>query len=490
MTDAPEIQGTCPDRFAAVKDAFAANFTDAPEGLNELGARFSVCIGGERVIDLWGGHANAARTAPFTQTTLTPVFSTGKAVMAILMATAVERGTLAYDERVAALWPAFGQAGKDQVTVGQLLSHQSGLPGFSETVDPALWFDPAAVLERLCAQAPMWPPGEGSGYHPITIGYLAGELFRLVERRSMGTALRQDFADLDLWIGLPQAEHGRVAQLRKPASAPDLGVIDAIKAAAFLDRGSAPGGRGSTEWRMMEIPSANLHGTALGLARMLSVVATGGMLDGRQVLSPGVVAEASKERVYGQDRVLPFVMSWGAGFTRNHGLNIFGPNPDAVGHCGWGGSCAFADPATGVSAAYVMTRQSPHLIGDPRAQRLIEALYARFKRADIQASPLSSRPQRSGEPGRFDAIKRPPGNRACDYPGDGWNAPDLLPDSRFAPSGRVSNAAAVPDNRWRDFRDDKAEGRFKRARRSLSAPDVRRGRGRLRRPRIPSLLAR
>lgn len=375
MTDAPDIHGTCPDRFGAVKDAFAANFTDAPEGLNELGARFSVCIGGEPVIDLWAGHAEPARTRPFTDTTLAPVYSTGKAVMATLMATAVERGRLAYDERVAALWPAFGHAGKDRITVAQLLSHQAGLSGLTGEFDPAIWFDRQAVLDRLCAQTPMWPPGEGSGYHPVTIGYLAGELFRLTDGRTMGTALRQDFPDLDLWIGLPAAEHDRVAQTRKPSAAPSLGDLDAIKRAAFLDRGSSPGPRESGVWREQEIPSANLHGTALGLARILSIMATGGRLDGRQVLSPGVVAEASKERVYGQDRVLPFVMSWGAGLTRNRGLDIFGPNPDAVGHCGWGGSCAFADPARGVSAAYVMTRQSPHLIGDPRPQRLIAAFY-------------------------------------------------------------------------------------------------------------------
>ncbi|MDZ4363451.1 serine hydrolase domain-containing protein, partial [Brevundimonas sp.] len=269
----PDIHGPCPERFARVREAFAANFTDAPEGLNELGARFSVCIAGEPVIDLWAGHADTARTRPFAADTLVPVFSTGKAIMALMMATAVERGKLAYEERVADLWPAFGQAGKDRITVGQMMSHQAGLPGFAEAVPPELWFDPPAVLERLAAQAPMWEPGTASGYHPITIGYLAGELFRIVEGRSMGQALRQDFAlphDLDLWIGLPEAEHHRVAQMRKPSAAPDLGIIDDVKRAAFLDRGSSPGGRGSAEWRAMEIPSANLHGTALGLARMMS----------------------------------------------------------------------------------------------------------------------------------------------------------------------------------------------------------------------------
>jgi CubicO group peptidase (beta-lactamase class C family) len=299
-------------------------------------------------------------------------------VMALMIARCVDKGLLSYEDRVADHWPAFGAAGKEQLTVGQLMSHQSGLPGFSDGVEPAIWFDRQAVLDKLAAQTPLWAPGTASGYHPITIGYLAGELFRIVDGRTMGAALREDFAqpfDLDLWIGLPESEHGRVAQLRKPAAAPDLGPIDAIKKAAFLDRGSAPGGRGSTEWRMAEIPSANLHATAKDLARMTSIVATGGVLDHLPVLSEETLTQATRERIHGLDRVLPFDMSWAAGFTRNQGLNIFGPNPKAVGHCGWGGSMVFADQAAGVSAAYVMTRQSPHLLGDPRALRLVEALY-------------------------------------------------------------------------------------------------------------------
>ena len=374
MSDLPEIHGLCPPRFGAVKDAFAANFTDAPEGLNELAAGFSVCVDGETVVDLRAGWADTARTRPFQADTLVPVFSTGKAVMATLIALCVERGLLDYERPVASYWPAFGAAGKEAVTVGQLMSHQAGLPGFDEAVEPSLWFDPVSVLERLCSQAPMWAPGTASGYHPITIGYLAGELFRRVDGRSMGTALREEFPGLDLWIGLPEAEHDRVAQMRKPTAAPDLGTIDAVKRSAFLDKGSAPGGRGSTEWRMMEIPSANLHGTARDLARLMTVLVAGSF-EGREMLSEATLAAARRERIHGQDRVLPFVMGWAAGWTMNAGLEVFGPNPAALGHYGWGGSCAWADPEARLSAAYVMTRQSPHLIGDPRAVRLQTALY-------------------------------------------------------------------------------------------------------------------
>lgn len=379
MTDQPEIHGLCPPRFGAVKDAFAANFTDAPEGLNEVGARFSITLEGETVIDLWAGSADTAGQKPFTQATLVPIFSSGKAVMALLMARLVEQGKLSYADRVADHWPEFAQNGKDQLTVGQLMSHQSGLPGFDEAVDPAIWYDPPAVIERLAAQKPMWQPGTASGYHPISIGLMAGEIFRRLDGRTMGTALREDFCipfGLDLWIGTPPSEHDRAAEMKRPSALPNLGQMDALKMAAFVNRGAAPGGRGSAEWRQAEIPSANMHAAGVDLARLLSIIANGGQLEGRSFLSPQTLSDLSRERIHGPDKVLPFTLSWAAGLMRNEGLDIFGPNPDALGHCGWGGSLVFADAAARVSGAYVMNRQSPHLIGDPRAVRLVQAFYA------------------------------------------------------------------------------------------------------------------
>ena len=378
MTDAPDIHGPCPDPFGPVRDAFARNFTDGPEGLDEIGARFTVCRAGEVVLDLWGGQADSLNDRPFGPDTLAPVFSTGKAVMALMIAWAVERGLLDYEAPVSDVWPGFGQAGKADITLAQLMSHQAGLAGPSPAIDPTLWFEPEKVLDVLCRQGPLWAPGTASGYHPITVGYLAGELFRRADGRTMGEALKADFADpagLDLWLGLPDPEHGRVARMKKPTAAPDLGPIDAIKTAAFLDKGSAPAGRGSAEWWRMEIPSANMHATAEALARMLALALPEGVAG--RTLSGATRTALMQERVSGPDRVLPFDLSWGAGVMRNQGEGaVFGPNPGTVGHCGWGGSCAFADPATGITAAYVMTRQSPHLIGDPRPMRLIEALYA------------------------------------------------------------------------------------------------------------------
>ncbi|HPA37186.1 MAG TPA: serine hydrolase domain-containing protein [Phenylobacterium sp.] len=369
-----EVHGVCPDRFASVREAFTANF-DAGQ---ELGARFCLVERGEVVVDLWAGHADRARTRPFDAATLTPVFSTTKAIAAILIARLVEAGRLDYAQPVAEVWPDFAQAGKAGITVEQVMSHQAGLSGFPEAMDPALWFDWDAICAKLAALAPLWPPGTASGYHPITYGYLAGEIFRRVDRRTMGTALREDLAaplNLDLWIGLPDDQHGRVADLQRPSALAKFGAPNPALTAAFQTAWSSPAGRRQAEWRRIEIPSANGHATALGLARLMGALANGGWLEGEMVLAPALIAELSRERIRGQDLVLPYEMSWGAGVMRNETVHPWGPGAETFGHSGWGGSCAFADPQTGLAGAYVMNRQSADLLGDPRARRLIEAAY-------------------------------------------------------------------------------------------------------------------
>ena len=371
----PEIHGLCPERFSGVRAAFEDNFATG----QELGARFSLVQRGELVVDLWAGFADRQRTKAFDETTLTPVFSTTKAIAALLIARLVDAGKLDYAQPVADVWPEFAQAGKGAITVEQVMSHQEGLSGFPEEMEPSLWFDWDAICAKLAAMAPLWPPGTASGYHPITFGYLAGEIFRRVDGRTMGTALREDLAGpfgLDLWIGLPDAEHHRAADLQRPSGLPNFGEINAATKAAFLTPWSSPAGRGQAEWRRIEIPSANGHATAPALARLIGALANDGWLDGETILSPALIAEASRERIHGQDLVLPFVMSWGAGFMRNSAVKVWGPGEQTFGHSGWGGSCAFADPETGLAGAYVMNKQSTDLIGDARAKRLIEAAYA------------------------------------------------------------------------------------------------------------------
>jgi CubicO group peptidase (beta-lactamase class C family) len=371
----PQVHGLCPPRLDAVRAAFAANFA---EGL-ELGARFCLAIEGEVVVDLWGGFADRAQSQPFDQATLTPIFSTTKALAALMIARLVDQDALWYDQPVAEVWPEFAQAGKAGLTVEQVLSHQAGLCGLPEPMDPALWFDWDAITAKLAAMAPLWPPGTASGYHPTTFGYLAGEMFRRVDGRTLGTALREDIAEplgLDLWIGLPQAQDGRVAEVRRPPALPDFGEITEPKRLAFLTPWAAAPTHDQDRWRRAEIPSANGHATAEALARLMAVLACDGAAGGRTILSPGRAAEASRQRICGQDLVLSAKISWAAGFMRNQGLGLYGPGAQSFGHSGWGGSCAFADPERRLSGGYVMNRQSAMLIDDPRPRRLIEAAYA------------------------------------------------------------------------------------------------------------------
>lgn len=370
-----EILGVCPPKFAAVRAVFARHFD---EGL-ELGARFCLAIDGEIVIDLMGGVADRAGTKPFGPDTLTPLFSTTKAVASLMIARLVGHGRLAYDTPVADVWPAFAAAGKNALTVAQVLSHQGGLCGLIGPMAPADWLEWDQICATLAAMAPLWPPGTASGYHPVTFGYLAGEIFRHVDGRTLGAALREDIAapsGLDLWIGLPDSEHPRVADVRRPPAMPDLGVMTEPKRLAFFTPWSSPGGVPADVYRRAEIPSANGHATAAALARLMAILAGDGLLDGRRLLPPGLAAEASRERISGPDLVLPYDMSWGAGFILNEGLWIYGPGARAFGHSGWGGSCAFADPERGLSGAYVMNRQSADLIADRRSRALIEASYS------------------------------------------------------------------------------------------------------------------
>ena len=370
-----EIEGFAAPRFGAVKDAFAANFE---EGL-ELGARFSVVQAGELVVDLWAGHADRTRKQPFDARTLTPIFSTTKAIAAILIARAVQDGRLAYGQRVAELWPEFAQGGKSEVTVEQAISHQAGLCGFTEAMEPSLWFDWDAICDRLAAMTPLWPPGTASGYHPVTFGFLAGEIYRRACGRTIGTALREDLGQpfgLDIWIGLPDSELARVSGVQRPSSLPDFGEINAATRAAFLEPWSSPGGRPHADWQRAELPSVNGHATGESLARLMGALANGGGLDGGEVLTPALIAEVSRERIHGQDLVLPFVMSWGAGVMRNGTEKPWGPARESFGHSGWGGSCAVADPETKLGFGYVMNKQGVKLMGDDRPRRLIEAVYA------------------------------------------------------------------------------------------------------------------
>ncbi|MEE9348126.1 MAG: serine hydrolase domain-containing protein [Robiginitomaculum sp.] len=369
------VSGHCDPQFTAVREAFAANFN---EGL-ELGAGFAVYKDGKLVIDLIGGFSDRKTETPWKPDTIVPVFSSTKAIAAIVIAHLADQDKLGYNQAVSSFWPQFAANGKAAITIGDVLSHQAGLSGITDpNFTSADWYDWDKTCATLAAQKPIWELGSACGYHPVTYGYLAGEIAQRIDGRSLGTILREDFCEplgIDFHIGLPKSEHDRCAYLGKPRQVPSLGEINPATKAAFMEKWSTSAGAGDiTSWREMEIPSTNGHGTALALAKLMTVLIDG-RIDGKVYLAEDILRDFKAARISGPNLVLPFDMTFGAGIMHNDPNYFYGPNIETVGHSGWGGSCLFADSKAGISAAYVMNSQSHHLLGDPRPVRLIKALY-------------------------------------------------------------------------------------------------------------------
>ncbi|MFE3514483.1 serine hydrolase domain-containing protein [Streptomyces sp. NPDC059166] len=379
----PQIHGHCDDRFAAVRDAFEANFTER----DELGAAVTVLLDGAPVVDLWGGWADGARTRAWERDTVVNVWSTTKGPTALCAHVLADRGLLDLDAPVAAYWPEFASEGKESVRVRHLLSHRSGVAGLRDPHTLAELYDWETTTARLAATAPWWEPGTRSGYHAISYGFLVGEVVRRITGLLPGEFLRQEITDplgIDFSVGLPEKDAGRVAELVQPKAvareqAALFALMEPVAVASLLNPGTGIAAANTPEWRAAEIPAANGHGTARAVAALYGIVAGRGSLDGRRILS-----EEAAERIReGQGPCRDLVL--GAGFTHETELGLglwlsgpngsYGPNPRAVGHDGAGGSCGLADPEAGVSIGYVMNRMGPHIADDPRKTALVDAVY-------------------------------------------------------------------------------------------------------------------
>jgi CubicO group peptidase (beta-lactamase class C family) len=370
------IQGETRRGFERVRGVFEDNFRT--EG--EVGASFAVVRDGEWLVDLWGGHRDRARTRPWERDTLINVYSTTKGMAALCVAICVDRGLFKYETRVAEIWPEFAQAGKGEVTVEVLLSHQAGLCGLRERISVESFYDHAGMARRLAAMEPWWKPGTANGYHAVTFGFLAGELVRRATGRSLGTFFRDEVArplGADFWIGLPESEDARVAEMLPPAEPPAPREPDP-PAAALAALGNPPLDMSIPNvraWRAAEIPAANGQGNARALARVYGVLARGGEQDGVRLLSPPTLLRATALRCDRRDIVLTLPLRWAAGFVLNTPPR-YGPDPASFGHSGAGGSVGFADPVRRLGFGYAMNQMQSNLEGDPRTLRLIEAVYA------------------------------------------------------------------------------------------------------------------
>src|SRR3984957_14674791 len=168
------IGGDVDEGYGKVADAFRANFA----AHREVGAAVAVYRNGVKVVDLWGGYRIGFRKTPWQQDTIVNMFSTTKGIASLAVTVAASRGLISYDAKVAEYWPEFAQAGKAEVTVRQLLSHQAGLPALDAPLRLADLTDLKKLSAALAAQAPAWLPGTRHGYHALTLGWYESELIR------------------------------------------------------------------------------------------------------------------------------------------------------------------------------------------------------------------------------------------------------------------------------------------------------------------------
>ncbi len=389
-------EGICRPGFERVAEAFEKNFKDK----GEIGASVCLTVGGETVVDLWGGVADPKTKAPWTRDTVSIVFSCTKGATALCAHVLASRGQLDLDAPVSELWPEFAQQGKDRVTTRMMLDHSSAVPAVRAPVKDDGPYDWAYMTERLAAEVPFWEPGTRNGYHGFTFGWTVGEMVRRASGKSLGAFFREEIAGplgLDFWIGLPEEIEPRVAPIvphvYKAADAVtpfmrDLATNKESVAALFYFNNGAwrSGGANSRAGHAAEIGAANGITNARGLAGMYAPLANGGgdLVDATTLSRMGEVSMATHD-----DVTLRIPTRFALGFMksmdnrkRSLAAKLWGEDCDSVimssaafGHVGAGGSLGFADPVAGMSFGYTMNRMGPGLLMNERGQSLVDAAY-------------------------------------------------------------------------------------------------------------------
>jgi CubicO group peptidase (beta-lactamase class C family) len=357
-----DIQGSYDELFSAVPGALA----ELLDG-GDSGGSVAVFVDGEPVVDVWGGFADAERTVPWQRDTITNVWSVTKTMTALCALVLADRGELDLDAPVRRYWPEFGAAGKEKVLVRHLLSHTAGLPDWDGPIEDL--YDWPSATARLAALAPQWEPGSAAGYHSLTQGFLVGEVIRRISGRSVGEFFAREVAaplGADFHIGLPAEHDHRVAP-----SVPPPGRDEDYAAGA--PAATAPPGAttirvrdgNGVAWRRAQIPAASGFGNARSVALVQSVMACGGALRGRRLLSPAGCDRAKEEQFQGVDRLLGMPVRYGLGY------GLFG---GALGWGGWGGSIVMIEPDDRMAVAYV-TAQMREPADDQRGLQIVMSAY-------------------------------------------------------------------------------------------------------------------
>lgn len=378
------IEGTIDEGYGAIGDAFAKNFADH----GEVGAAFSLYVDGEIKVDIWAGVADKWTGDPWQQDTMELVFSSTKGAAAICVAQLVEAGSLSYDDTVASHWPEFAAEGKGEITVGQMMSHQAGLCAVDAPITLEEMLAVGPVVDALAAQTPLWEPASAHGYHALTYGWLAGELVRRIDGRTIGQYFAEEIAaplGLDFYIGLPEAEESRVATLINAPrpTGEELELMLQVAGPGTLGGRALTmdgltlitGGKGnpfnSREFHATEMPAANGITNARSLARMYA--ATIGEVDGVRLTNDETVESMRAERVHGPDKCLVVDTRFSVGFML-HGELTKMITDGSFGHAGAGGSLGYANPELGIGYGYVMNQMGGGIAGDPRTVVLNNAV--------------------------------------------------------------------------------------------------------------------
>ena len=369
-----KVKGQCNEQFGRVKDLFQELHTSG----KEKGSSYAVYKDGEAIIDIWSGYSDADETKPWERNNLATVWSTTKGVAAITCALAVERGLLDYSEKVSYYWPEFSVNGKEDITVEMLLSHQAGICG-AQTEEVNDYYDQELMASKLANMKPIWEPGTASGYHSMTFGWLTTELIKRVTGKTLGVYFREEIGndrDIDFYIGLPESEENRVAEMIPFSKEDNNQNENAEPNDAQKASGSGPNllkPQNTRAWRAAEIPSANGQGSAYGLAKLYSLIVPSD--PSLKILKDSTVDAMTRSRIEGRDMVLGVVTRWGAGFIMNKHKVIYGPVEESFGHSGFGGSCAFGDPKNKLGISYVMNKMKNNAAGDGRSIALINETY-------------------------------------------------------------------------------------------------------------------
>jgi CubicO group peptidase (beta-lactamase class C family) len=369
------IDGICDPKFQAAADIFERNFdTDA-----DLGASFCATVEGEVVVDLWGGFADEARTRPWKKDTIVNVYSTTKTMTALTALMLADRGLIDFDAPVARYWPEFAAAGKAAVKVSHLMSHSSGLSGWKEKVSVEDIYDWDKACALLAAQEPFWAPGTASGYHALTQGNLVGEVVRRVTGKSLGTVFREEIAEplgADFHIGLPASEDGRVADLIPPPPPPPTDQpIPELTRNIFTNPPINPLDTRTRAWRAAEIPAAGGHGNARSIAQIHTILANGGVAQGRRFMSEAGCRKALEPQIEGVDLVLGMPARFGLGFGLDGELLPL-KNPNSMFWGGYGGSLIIIDMDARATFGYAMNKMGAGTVGDARSLDIINAMWA------------------------------------------------------------------------------------------------------------------